>query len=852
MGNGTSLVKTYKNFLQGNKSGLLGEESKVVDTIHDILCQTFFKNETNDKLIELTKELLFMYKCCSDKQYECPPLVVPYYQDDAEIIVRDYIILFMMLDNVCKQLFAAKEDDWKQHDDIMLFDPFSGKNDFLKLSREQDDQLIFGQDDIFVEKDQFIPLFQSSDVSGAAYLERSKIGHLFTAIIKLARMAQVDFPVVLKLRTEKTLVLTGKKQVTTRHRFLDRAFEINGFLYDTVNNGSTDNYKNIIGHLRESKVSTIVQLEWPYHRFDEPRYAMVLKPNTYLDIKLQRRFNTNLVDTFDGGLLFLPGELTSSDEYYDHSNIDKVISVINTAQVPELIPELDNLKASWNNSAGNDYNCPFPLKWLTLIHSGRPKEYWIKSYERTFPNVSPALRQQVNKIIDIIVEEDWLENIIQDILEKKQDTISMLLPRGRNYRSINQDLIEYLDQRLEGIKVNYIVHFDLLYNKLSGPVWVLDTNINVLFNLPKREGTELIVPIPAFHFALRFLYLKVQMLKITGNVLLGSETNPIFRKILLTDEQQVNISDAYRSALGHELKEARGRDRYYRPKVYIEDTSEVTPALAIDMDDALEEELHDEFNLARQKRTIEQLKEDTDELLVQLATKGQMHLKPDEFVLVRYNSIFMNIRARELKPGDKYATYKEILSTLNEVDDLFKSWTKFPETVNEWKKELKYLNDSIGAVYIRLCRRTKRFITSNQFESQWLNPDSIMMLPREKEHWIAVCGLLKIDQYDVERAWIAVRSEHKLEDGRWRRTKKEVLDLLEKHQFIGQLQNDEAINEIALILDKESYFKEKEIETKDVARILLNELTHALNEVIEFNKVERIVKDPSTQEANAI
>ncbi|GAB3194080.1 hypothetical protein ABID22_000340 [Pontibacter aydingkolensis] len=850
MGNRSSLIDIYQGFLSENVKEFLKNESEIVDIIHKILCESFFKGKEEDKLIKLAKELAYHYRHGKVHQNNFISLVVPYYNESTEVIIRDYFILFSVLENIYKQMVNAKELDWKQHERFMLFDPFMGDNTFLHYSRSEDNQLVFGQDEIFVETDQFIPLFLEREVSGASKTERATLGWLFFPIVKLAREAGIDFPIVFDLISNKTLILTSKKNPITRHSQICCNDSVEGFLYDVVNNSSS--FQSLIHILDKTKPSSIIQIEWPYHRFDESRYERVLEPKYYLEIKLKKRFNPNLVKEFGSGLMLLPGELTSLDRFYDYSNIDELLYVVKTKEFLEIVSKLDYLKETWENLKGDSYDRPFPVKWLTLLNTGKTLNYWERSYENTFPSVPATVQREVKAIISIVLKENWLDELILKFIEEDHKVLYVLLPRGRKYKSINRDLQEYLSQCLEHVQIIYIEHYDLLYGSFSGTLWILDTSLSILFSIPKKEGTKVIIPIPDFHFALRLLYKKVQMLKMTNDVLLGNETNSSLRRTLLTNEQNSSLNGIYNNILQLLLKEAREKSKFYRPEAATA-TTEYVEVYEDEDEEVYEEEAEQEFYATRRAAVSVNEIDFSKPLQITLNDGTQEFINPLERILINHRCNFINAYARELKPGDVFAKCKNVLSSLEETDDFLKSWTKFPYAVNEWKKKLKDLENSLGNVYERLSRLIgPGFIQPQYFESIWLNPNSSIKLPLKRQHWDALCIILNIDNKDCNRAWIAVKSEQKIEDSRWRAIKNSLLNVLAENGYLGQLYNMEAMKETVLILDREPYFKEKGIETRDVAEILLDDLIHALSNTAEFKKVEEIISSNITEELNAI
>lgn len=846
MGNRNSLIHAYKGFLQENTKDILKNDDSIVEILHRVIHSSFFKDkgEAEQILIGLAKDIMRHFVYVKGRQDKCSSFVIPYYHENAEVIIRDYIILFTMMESIYQQLVEAREQDWKRHEDIMLFDPFMGNDAFLQHTKSQDGLLVFGQDEIFVDTDQFIPLFQRGDVLNASKNNCHTAGHLFSAIIKLARALDITDPVVLDLRTHKPLILTGKRQPITSTSFICCCDDIHGFFYDVVNNGS--DFKDLIKDIKQTQPLTVIQLEWPYNHFNESRYERLLRPLHFMDIKLRKRFNPNLVDEFATGLLFLPGELSSSNQFFDHSDIDKILTIVETTDPVDTVSMLDDLKESWSTIKGDSYRCPFPLKWLSLIHSGKPVAYWEKCYESTFPAVPLTLQRQVRDIIRVIHKKNWIKEFIKEALDKKIDTLSILLPRGKNYSSINKDLKEFLGQCLEQVEIDYIDHSDLLYKEITGTVWVLDIGLSILFSLPKREKLSLVIPIPDFHFAVNLLFLKVQMLKMTKDVLQGNETNSMFRRSLLTDEQNLFLNNIYREELQLFLWEAREESKYYRPKAKVDETMPVQPVIT-NNDEAYEEEVQDEFRIAR-KREDAVHEEDGDETLFALLdTSVQVSLKPLDPVLVRFRDEFINAQAAYLRPGDEFATYRDVLLSLGETDELFKSWTKFPRTVDRWKQRLKGQEESVGGVYNRLKKYIDgEFIQRQYFEKNWLDPDSEIRLPLRRQHWDAVCKMLGIEDKDRNQAWIAVKSEQRMDDASWRRTKASVLSIIAKNGYWGITQSKDAVNDVTSILDKEPYFKEKGIDSRDVAEILLHDLTYELTNTVEFKKVKRIIYSNQT------
>ncbi|MBJ6119000.1 hypothetical protein JAO76_12405 [Pontibacter sp. BT310] len=851
MGN-RSLIHIYKGFLQENNKSILKDDDLIVQTIHGVIHSSFFKdcNEAEQILIGLAKDIMQHFMYVKGRQDKCSSFIIPYYHGNAEVIIRDYIILFTVMESIYWQLTETREQAWKRHEDIMLFDPFLGNDTFLQYAKSQDDLLVFGQDEIFVDMDQFIPLFKRNDVLSASKNNCLTVGHFFGSIIKLARALGITDLVVLDLKAQKPLILTGKKQPTSLCDFICCCDSTDGFFYDVVNHGS--DFKALIKDLKQTHPLTVIQLDWPYNNFDESRYERILGPLHFMDVKLRKRFNPNLVDEFATGLLFLPGELSGTDQFFDHSDIGTILDIVATTDSSETVAMLDDLKESWSTIKGDSYRCPFPMKWLSLIHTGKPVEYWESCYESTFPAVPLTLQRQVRDIIKVMYKKDWIKKLVQETIDKKIDSLSVLLPRGKNYSSVNKDIKEFLGQSLEHLRISYIDHSDLLYDEITGPVWVLDTSLSVLSNLPKREGLSLVIPIPDFHFAVNLLFLKVQMLKMTNDVLQGNETNSMFRRSLLTDEQNLFLNNFYRDEIKLLLWEAREESRYYRPTSNVEETMPVQP-MATDHDEAYEEEVQDEFRIAH-KNVNATHDEDVDStFFVLLDTDVQEVLKPSNPILVKFRGDFINTQAEYLRPGDEFATYKDVLLSLGEADELFRSWTKFPRTVDSWKQRLKDQEESVGGVYNRLKRLIEgEFIQIQYFEKNWLNPDSEIRLPLRRQHWNAVCRMLGIEDKDRNQAWIAVKSEQRMDDASWRRTKASVLNMIAKNRYWGLTQNIDAVNEITAILDKEPYFKERGIDSRDVAEILLHDLTHELTKTVQFEKVKSITySNQITEKSNA-
>ncbi|WP_299989313.1 hypothetical protein [uncultured Pontibacter sp.] len=836
------------------------DEYQTVDIVHDVLREALFRQDSkiNKDLFNHFKEVILLQRVLRLDKGNHLTFHIPSYTDGTEIFLRDHVLLFSMLVSIYEQLKNATSTDWEEEKELSsIIDIFQEQMNFLSYSGSAEGLMIFGNEEIFADTNHFLPLFYIKEVSALKQVDKELLRTLFKPIISLGKKLGINYPILISLRSNKGLFLTGTKRPDSEYRFITTDNRTDGIFFDCINNGVER--EQVQSQLKENAPATIIQLEWPYNRFDNSSYIKLLRPQDSLRLKLQRRYTLNSSSKTPKTLHFLPGELSETKDFYDHSDIGDILNIIPTGEVKTIIQLLENLKESWRELDTRVFTCPFPSKWLVLIHAGKPLEYWIKSYWDTFPTAPTSMRSELESIIEHVWRGNWIGTAIPKFQEKALNKINILLPRGNNYRSITEEFKTYLDRQLSRTEVNCIDLQDLLHGKVDGIVWILNTSWNILFNLPKREDLELLITVPDFHYLQSLLYIKVKILKETRDNILGERNKaPGVRQKLLSKEQIDDLDSLYLSEVKKAMKEAKDNAQNYRIEVSEEVDDTILEKLQDPVDDRLDQEeldTHEREERFYSKREREShynfnapAVEADERYLVKISTiRSVVSLKIDTSIIIRHEGELINAVAGDLEVGDRFATYAQVRSSFELSDGILKSWAKHPEIINEWKQRLVSLHPQAHITYqmveALLSDDDDKMVQMQTFITQWLSPDSDMILPRSKSHWNAVCKLLGVDTRHKNLAWISVRCAQRRQDNAWRRAKSRIIEAMIEERDLGRTKEQNTLDKITSYLDEElgEFLKSENIEATELTQALLDDLEHALlNDEVEFETTLKI------------
>lgn len=858
-----SLLTRYKQFLRNNlcEVNSFFDEYQTVDIVHDILRETLLRNNSkiNEDIFNHFKEVILLQRVLRLDKGEHLTFHIPSYTDRTEILLRDHILLFSLLVSIYEQLKKATPTDWEEEKELAsVIDIFKGEIEFISHSGSAEGLMIFGDEEIFADTDHFLPLFYREEVSALKQVDKGLLGTLFKSIISIGKKIGINYPVLISLRCNKRLFLTGTKRPVSEYRFISIDNRTDGIFFDCINNGVER--EQVQGQLKENAPATIIQLEWPYNRFDNSSYIKLLRPQDSLRLKLQRRYILNSSSKAPKTLYFLPGELSETKDFYDHSDIGDILNIIPTGEVKPILQLLEDLKERWREFDTGVFTCPFPAKWLVLIHTGKTLEYWIKSYWETFPTAPTSIRSELESIIQHIWKENWIGAAISRFEEKGLSKISILLPHGNNYRSVTEEFKSYLGQQLCGTEVNYIDLQDLLQGKIDGIVWILNTSWNILFNLPKRKDLELLIAVPDFHYLQSLLYIKVKMLKETRDNILGERNKtPGIRQKLLSKEQIDDLDSLYLSEVKLAMKEAKVKSKVYKIEISEEVDDTALEKLQDPIDERLEHEELDtherveRFYSERERKYHDvtnalAIEEDNRYYVRITTTSSVVSLKIDTPIIIRHEGELINAVAGDLEVRDRFTTYAQVRSSFELSDGILKSWAKHPEIIDEWKQRLNSLNPRAQRTYqmVEAIVRDNKgddMVQMQTFITQWLDSDSDMTLPRSKSHWNAVCELLGVDTRYKNLAWISVRCAQRRQDNAWRRVKSRIIEAMIEERDLGRTKDQKTLDKITSYLYEElgEFLKSESIEAIELTQALLDDLEHALlNDEVQFETTLKI------------
>jgi hypothetical protein len=725
------MEKTIVNLYNDILGVLYSAESAKAKHIVDIIFNDF-NEEVNERHREAIKCLLIWLYILKRNNFTNVKISSPLYIDGDYVYLRDLLIISTSLSNMYDQLNSEFEPDQKT--DTFVYDfvnrairKFVGENKGILLYEENTE----------VDSSQFAPLFKYHG-SKTRYL-RWLIDPLFKSIISLGVNINHNSPRIIDLNKNKLLLQTACSKPISYSEIADGLESyIEGPLFDLINEDWLYNKDNV-DSMANINYDTFLSLSWPYN-IGEGGFLdnKAIKRKLSIRLSLKKRFNLK-DEILPGAILFHPNEVRPTQYLRSYQDIPDVFHVIKTVADNSIQQKLTELKYAWKKEVRANRFSTSPLKWLTMISDKRTVDEWKQEFRSCFSNVSNDTIRLIEDLIRNFHQINWFRSFVKDNIPT-EDILYVLLPKHHIYDEPNRSIKQLLNEICGTKQICFINSEELFDCGSKHEVWILDHNVNILSNIPSHINAKIIMP--DFSYAQFGLFVPYILMKKEKEVVLSNvrmKVIPGFAEELIEKIKQIE------SRVLHNL---RCEIKKYR--VPIKDT-EIEESIEEYQPEEDSSEIVDRFyEQRRHKRQSSSVT--TREVLTVVDSNNEIYrLQAREKVLVKFDGQIVHAQASELENNDEFTTYKHARHELSRLNELFENMTDFPRQAKHWKRDLSKISNGYATLGSML--KDKEFIRRSWYENAWIDEQSTIALPREKQHWKSICQLLGYPETTCNRAW---------------------------------------------------------------------------------------------------